>query len=283
MSCTADTGLDTVADIRYEWQATFGSGGGRVTNRYGGTGSDFQTWEGTAAGSVDLLVKVWAPGEMEGGTNEHEVTVWPRDWRLQEQGAELQYAAPIPGAPGRWGRYRFSISRRLWVQAGTGPWAGSFMVAGTPRISDSEMYAHSDLVEGPPTYVLTDTICGVPPGLEVSVHALNSTCGNGTTLAKFNELVVKHENEHQSSLNQCIRSANSGRMAEIEALVGTDYGTVAEGLRSKWTNGLAIDLVKAGETPQRDQRSGPIWEHRGRGMWQYRSVELADYDGQTGC
>ncbi len=193
---------------------------------------------------------------MQGGKAEKTFVVHPRYWRMQEQGAPLQHVAPIPRAPGRWGRYRVSADLHLQVEEGTGPWAGHHFVAGTPWIGDSEMYAHSDLVEGPPAYMLTDTICNVLPNNEVSVYALNNVCGNSGTLAAFNRLVVAHENKCQTSLNECIRSANSGRLEEIEKLVG-DYKTVSDGLDEKWTDsdkGLAPGLRMAAETAQRDQR-----------------------------
>ena len=156
------------------------------------------------------------------------------------------------------------------------------MVSGRPWIGVSKMYAHSDLVRGPPYYMLADTICGVLPGFRASVYELNYTCGNAATLAAFNNLIVRHENNHQESLNECVRSANSGRLAVIEELTGTREG-VARNLEEKWTKGLATGLVRAGKTAQRNQRSGLIWEFRGQGAWKYRTVKAKDHNGQRGC
>lgn len=96
--------------------------------------------------------------------------------------------------------------------------------------------------------------------------------------------MVAHENKHQTSLNECIRSANSGRLAEIEKLVG-DCETVDQGLKDKWTHsvkGLAPGLRMAAETAQRDQESEHIWEWRGQWGWKYRTVELEDHNGRQG-
>ena len=283
VSCTANTEMDTIGDVRYMWTSNVAG----VKNSHAGNGPAYQTWTGTATASVGLHVMVSASTETGSSTvkNTRTLTVHPRYWRLQEQGAPLQHVAPIPGAPGRWGRYRFSAALKLQVGEGTGPWAGHHFVAGTPWIGNSEMYAHSDLVEGPPEYMLTDTICNVLPNERRSVFALNKVCGNSGTLAAFNRLVVAHEKKHQTSLNECIRSANSGRLAEIEKLVG-DYETVDKGLKDKWTHsvkGLAPGLRMAGETAQRDQESGSIWERRGQWGWRYRTVELEDHNGRQGC
>ncbi|MDE2973999.1 MAG: hypothetical protein OXU64_04625 [Gemmatimonadota bacterium] len=183
-------------------------------DQYGG-----MTWEGVATKTAMIKVALSMEMMRESFILEQTVNVRPRDWELQEQGAELQYDSLIPGGgPGRWGKYIWGHSLNLGVGEGTGPWAGHYMVSGHPWIGLSEMYAHSDLVLGPPYYMLTATICGVLPGFRASVYALNYTCGDSATLAAFNDTIIKHENNHQESLNECVRSANSGRLAEIEEL-----------------------------------------------------------------
>ena len=265
-SCTVETGnglnRNLLTSHWFAWEMGTSKSGGL---EWGGTA--------TETTEIEVVLTMAVVGET---TNLREtVQVRARDWGLQTQHAVLQYAYWFGT---KWGLYRVDENlAEIQVRQGTGPWARSHYLHGTPWIDSAEMYAHSDLVAWGEPYPLFGTICGQLPGNKVTVHFLNGVCGYGGTLAAFNSVVVAHENEHQNSLNKCIESMNNGKLAEVERTVGT-----YDGVNAAW-DGVIADLVSAAHTNQRGQKGGPIWEWRKRLDWRYRAVSAEDHNGRIGC
>ena len=88
-----------------------------------------------------------------------------------------------------------------------------------------------------PYHPLADTTCAIPAGVNINVYSLNFACGYEEAVDDLDLIIRRHENMHQWSLNQCIRTANQGKLWEVEALVG-DYATVDEGLKDRDDNCL---------------------------------------------
>ena len=126
-TCEIRTGQVNLNLLRVDyWSSNLGDL--QYGEQYGG-----MTWGGVATKTARIKVSLSMESLGESMTLEQTVNVRPRIWRLQEQGAELQYAAPIPGGgPGTWGKYIWGHSLNLGMEEGTGPWAGHYIPPYSP-------------------------------------------------------------------------------------------------------------------------------------------------------
>ena len=216
-SCTVYAGGIDPDSLRFDWSVD-GMTAHSETGRLG------MRWGGYATEDLRITVEIKREGGRRHGRRvwrgNRTVRVSPRNWRLQTQHASPSNSSHIEG----WGLYDVSIPRRseLRVAQGTGPWAGSYYLSGSPRVYGAAMYIHSDLAPGGPPYPIpaSDTICGVS-NQNVGMHSLNKTCGNIGVLNSFRAMVEEHEYKHQESLNKCIRAVNPRRLPDIEEITGS--------------------------------------------------------------
>ena len=97
-TCTVSAGTLDANSLTYEWF----SNGNSTSPHTGQLGSQ---WGGTATTTRTIGVMVTGLASGEPWNEKHSVRVDPRGWWLEEQGAQLQYAAPIPGDwRGTWGQ-----------------------------------------------------------------------------------------------------------------------------------------------------------------------------------
>ncbi|MCE2398301.1 MAG: hypothetical protein J4F34_04545, partial [Gemmatimonadetes bacterium] len=240
--------------------------------------------------TTTAMIKVALSMEMIGESVvlEDVVIVTPRaGWSLQEQRARLQWVRGEPIGDSAWGVYvgGWPTPQTLaGTVPGSGPWAGSHILSvAPPTITATAMYAHRDLLsDGEPYPIpLTDTICGLS-GSSVGVHNLNITCGYKRSLETFRDAVAIHEGRHQESLNECVRAVNTdGRLAAVEAIVGTFPGHAEDQALTLWTNGLVPALLKAKRTAQ-GPVSGDIWHWRQFSKWRYGGKTVG-HTGTEGC
>ncbi|MCY3808260.1 MAG: hypothetical protein OXG58_02295 [Gemmatimonadetes bacterium] len=272
--------------LRFDWKLE--SGRTAVGSSYSATGRSGMTWGGIATETRTVVLEV----RREGGP-QHGQRVWrgsataevgARNWRLQTQSASPRWVNSISEWPNAWGiytggelnRYQLSVSR------GTGPWAGSYYLAGTPSLSRADMKLHNDLRSGGPAYAIPagDTICGLSNVLR-GVHVLNTTCKTVGVLNGFRELVEAHEYKHQDSLNDCIRVVNRRWMGHVEEAVG-GQDHVDDVLEHTWYQ-VAEDLAAAVVTLQ-DPFGSHGDAHWYYGGWRYKPLTGTGHSGgQNGC
>ena len=191
-SCTVYAGGIDPDSLRFDWSVD-GMTAHSETGRLG------MRWGGYATEDLRITVEIKREGGRRHGRRvwrgNRTVRVSPRNWRLQTQHASPSNSSHIEG----WGLYDVSIPRRseLRVAQGTGPWAGSYYLSGSPRVYGAAMYIHSDLAPGGPPYPIpaSDTICGVS-NQNVGMHSLNKTCGYIGVLNSFRAMVKEHEYKH---------------------------------------------------------------------------------------
>ena len=216
------------------------------SNNRNGRGEAFASWEGTAT----LNRKIWVSvaSARTAVILQGEVTVEPRSWSLPTQSASLRWVDSIPDDPKAWGYYEGGEPDSLLEETaqGSGPWEGTWILDEEPTITAAKMYAHNDLKSGGPEYPVDpdahqDSIavrkCGVSGGDSIGVHALADECGPPfpDSLDAFRDLVVAHETRHETSLNECIDAVNTdGRLAAIEAIVGTSEGAAQDSANTLW-------------------------------------------------
>ena len=168
------------------------------------------------------------------------------------------------------------------MREGSGPWAGSYYLHGSPEIRAEGMWIHSDLASGGPSYPIPagDTICGLSNVLR-GVHALNTACGTVGVLNGFRETVVAHEYEHQNSGNKCIWIMNRRWLGHVEEATGSQRH-VNNVLEYTWGQVVVADLDAAFLSKQDDNRSNGD-AHWYRGGWRYEPLTGKGHSGSDGC
>ena len=284
-SCRAYTGELDPDSLRFDW--ALGRGRLAVGSSYSATGRRGMTWGGRATETRTITLEISREGGLDHGQRvwrgSATVRVSARNWRLQTQHKSPTNSATV----NRWGFYGIWLPKRsdLYVREGSGPWAGSYYLSGSPEVRAEGMWIHSDLASGGPPYLIpaSDTICGLSNVLR-GVHALNrrghEDCNRGTALSNFRSDVVAHEYEHQNSLNDCIRVMNRRWMGHVEEATG-DRDHVDRVLRETWGGVVVADLLDAKETAQ-GSISADIWEHRKLGRWT-EGARTAGHSGMYGC
>ena len=113
------------------------------------------------------------------------------------------------------------------------------------------------------------------------MHVLNTTCGTVGVLNGFRAMVVEHENNHQDSLNDCIRVVNRRLMGHVEEATGSrDH--VDDVLKYTW--GPVVDDLAAAVVTLQDP-----FESNGDAHWYYGASQYEPLtgtghsDGQNGC
>ncbi len=289
-SCRAYTGELDPDSLRFDW--ALGRGRLAVGSSYSATGRRGMTWGGRATETRTITLEVSREGGLDHGQRvwrgSATVRVSARNWSLQTQHKSPRWVNTIGEWPNAWGIYTGGeLSRhQLSVSEGTGPWAGSYYLAGTPRLSPTDMKVHNDLRSVGPAYAIPAnvTICGLSNVL-IGVHPLNrrghEDCNRGTALSNFRSDVVAHEYEHQNSLNRCIRVMNRRWLRHVEEAVSGDRDHVEDVLDRTWGGVVVADLLDAKETAQ-GSMSADIWEHRRFGRWT-EGARTAGHSGTNGC
>ena len=282
-SCRASTGGTDPDSLRFEWHAGRGI---RLGPSYSATGGAGLTWGGRATVTRAITLEV----KWEGGPK-HGKRVWKgfatvrvsaRNWRFDTQNKSPKNSPDIS----RWGLYLASLPTRgdLYVREGSGPWAGSYYLHGSPEVRGLGMWIHSDLDESGPTYPIPagDTICGLS-NVWRDVHALNKTCGTVGVLNGFRTSVVSHEETHQNSLNKCIRIMNRRWVGHVEEAVDRDRDHVNRVLDRTWGQVVVADLANARLSKQQDVRSNGDAHWYYGSTWWFKPMVARGHSGTDGC
>ena len=279
--CEVETKLETDI-IEFHWTAKGESG--RNTR----SGDGYLSWEGTATEDRYFTVNfnvghylVWLDGA---------VTVEPRGWSLPERSSDVEYTGFNDRK--QWGAYEGADPSPETLEgtaAGTGPWAGTWILKEQPTITDAALYVSFDLESGSALgrYKLVFKTCGLPRGDSIGVYDLNvvdhEDCDNKGNIDAWKTTVIEHERGHEASLNKCVKAANDGRMAAIEAIVRTDEEAVKKRAKKLWTDDLVGKLLDASKSDLEGAESPVIWERRSLGQWKKHTVEFEGHDGTDGC
>ncbi len=285
-SCRAYTGELDPDSLRFDW--ALGRGRLAVGSSYSATGRRGLTWGGRATETRTITLEVSREGGLDHGQRvwrgSATVRVSARNWSLQTQHKSPRWVNTIGEWPNAWGIYTGGeLSRhQLSVSEGTGPWAGSYYLAGTPRLSPTDMKVHNDLRSVGPAYAIpaSDTICGLSNVLR-GVHALNTTCETVGVLNGFRETVVRHEQTHQSSGNKCIRIMNRRWLGHVEEATG-DRRDVQAVLERTWGGVVVADLAAAFLSKQEDNVSDGD-AHWYKGGWRFKPLDGRGHSGTDGC
>ena len=279
--CTLETGRLDPNSLTFEWYSKH-----RRLDAH--TGQLGMVWGGIATETLEIGVTVTPPsGRSE--IMKETVAVRPRSWKLHTQSARLlpKWVNSIPGGYARWGLYSGGepTPEALPVRAGTGPWEGTWIVAGNKATT---MRFHNDLKGGGPEYAIgpkkhEDSVairkCGVSVR-RVGVHALNKACRAAGRVDTFRQQVVAHEEEHELSLNRCIKRVNARRLKDVEAIVEPSQALAENEMKRLWLKGAVVALFEAKQTAQGPVRAD-IWKYR-PGPWKYGLLTVG-HTGRDGC
>ena len=184
-----------------------------------------------------------------------------------------------------WGRPQPPPRRLSRTSAGSGPWEGTSYIENEPSFTQQYdfLYVHPDLTDAGPDYRGADQTCGedAPDALEADLWTVNRECGTTSQFSDWSSRVHSHEEEHQTSYNDCVDGGATDRLYKIEALAG-DPEDIKSTAKDIW-NAIWEDLRRAAITTQQEPPQPVFWQYRQPQYWDRISYPVHGHSGTDGC
>ncbi len=190
------------------------------------------TWSGVATANAKITVLI---GEEK---FESDVTVTARsDFAPSDEiKADVKYT-DRPRPLGLNGFYEPKITSSPAPAEGTGPWGGTYYIAGRAGFS-SEIHILNDLLDDGPKYDfpggVPDNVCPSAAVLAEepqSYASVNAHCGTSGGFGTMQSRMLQHERGHEQSFNACL--AETTVFTTLEPFVSSDKSKIDEAFK-KW-------------------------------------------------